>query len=185
MIIEHLRHKVSEKEDELIRLKETINGLSEDAGLDKPYPNVRPEGSVGDISAIRADQFYGQPLSTAIRTYLEMRKASGFGAASLGEIHNAVRTGGFAFNTRDEENAKTSVRLTLRKNSSVFHRLPNGEYGLLAWYPGAKEQKQMDDNGSETPGRRKLIKAILKSADAKSTRGKTSKGEQESKNEEV
>ena len=29
----------------------------------------------------------------------------------------------------------------MRKNSSIFHRLPNGQYGLTAWYPNMKRPK--------------------------------------------
>src|SRR5437588_9303873 len=165
-LIGQLRRKAAQKEDELTQLKETINNLCEDAKLPKPYPDLRAGASGGDISAIRSDQFYGQALSTAIRSYLEMRKASGRSAASLNDIYMAVKTGGFAFTTRDEENAKTSVRLTLRKNSSIFHRVPSGEYGLLAWYPNAKEQKPSDANGEERAVK-KLARGLAKNSKAK------------------
>jgi hypothetical protein len=138
--LEFLQRKVQAKEAELIQLKELINGLSAEIGLPKPYLDVHSLNGA-DASSIRSDQFYGQPLSTAIRTYLEIRKASGLGAASLVEIFTAVRSGGFKFETKEEDNMRNSVRIALRKNSSVFHRLPNGEYGLLAWYPSAKEAK--------------------------------------------
>lgn len=36
----------------------------------------------------------------------------------------------------------TGIRQVLRKNSGIFHRLPNGEWGLLAWYERVKQQKQ-------------------------------------------
>jgi hypothetical protein len=164
-LIEQLCRKATQKEDELTQLKETINNLCEDAKLPKPYPDLRA-GASGDISAIRSDQFYGQPLSTAIRAYLDTRKAAGRSAASLNDIYMAVKTGGFAFNTRDEENAKASVRLTLRKNSSIFHRVPSGEYGLLSWYPNAKEQKTSDVNGEESAVK-KLARKIIKNSKAK------------------
>jgi hypothetical protein len=143
--LEFLRSKVQAKETELIQLKELINGLSAEIGLPRPYLDVQPVTNGGTISSIRSDQFYGQPLSTAIRTYLEIRKTSGLGAATLAEIFSAIKAGGFKFETKDEDNARNSVRLALRKNSSVFHRLPNGQYGLLVWYPGAKELKGEDE----------------------------------------
>lgn len=58
--------------------------------------------------------------------------------------------------TRDEENAKRGLRVSLTKNSVTFHKLPNGKYGLLDWYPGAKTKRPRngttndaadDDNG--------------------------------------
>jgi hypothetical protein len=40
-------------------------------------------------------------------------------------------------------------RAAMRKNNMVFHRLPNGAYGLLAWYPDAKPVKEEDDKESD------------------------------------
>jgi len=47
---------------------------------------------------------------------------------------------------------KRGVAITLAKNPQ-FHRLPNGDIGLLAWYPNikkAKESKPADDSEDET-----------------------------------
>jgi hypothetical protein len=41
------------------------------------------------------------------------------------------------------------LRQILRKNSSIFHRLPHGAYGLLSWYPNAKPAKADDDEDSD------------------------------------
>ncbi len=56
-----------------------------------------------------------------------------------------MKGGGYKFETASEENAKTGVRNALRTSSSIFHRLPNGHYGLLSWYPSAKAP---DENGA-------------------------------------
>ena len=144
--VEVFKNRVKEKELELNRLKKAVNDMAQDAGLPLVYSSVATE-TVGSIASITSDQFYGQGLSTAIRMYLEMRKASGLSAANVNDIYEAVKTGGYKFETKDEENAKTGVRNTLRKNSAQFHRLPNGEYGLLSWYPNAKPAK--DDEGGE------------------------------------
>ena len=69
---------------------------------------------------------------------MERRKSSGLGAATLTEIFTAVQGGGYKFDTKSDENAKIGVGNALRKTSSIFHRLPNGQYGLLSWYPNAK-----------------------------------------------
>lgn len=142
--IEVFKNRVKEKEEELNRLKKAVNAMASDAGLPVVYASIATE-AVGSVASLRSDHFYGQGLLTAMRTYLEMRKASGLSAASATDIYEAVKSGGFKFETANELNAKTVVRSSLRKNSSVFHRLPNGEYGLLSWYPNAKAVKPDED----------------------------------------
>lgn len=134
-----LTKRVEAKEEEANKLKKLVNELCEEAGVAVRYPNIATSGT---ISTIRSDQFYGQTITAAIRNYLEQRKASGLGAAGLNEIYLAVRDGGYKFESKNEDNAKISVGNTLRKTSSVFHRLPNGEYGLLTWYPSAKAKPE-------------------------------------------
>jgi hypothetical protein len=94
-----------------------------------------------------------QTITAAIRNYLEQRKHGGLGAATLNEIYSAVRDGGYKFESKNENNAKVSVGNTLRKSSSIFHRLPNGQYGLLEWYPSAKAKPE------STPSPKKKGKA--------------------------
>ena len=138
--IEVLTKRVGAKEEEDNKLKKLVYELCGEAGVAVRYPNiVEANGSIG---AIRSDQFYGQTLTAAIRNYLEQRKTSGLGAAGLNEIYLAVRDGGYKFETKSEDNAKVSVGNTLRKSSSIFHRLPNGQYGLLTWYPSAKAKPE-------------------------------------------
>jgi hypothetical protein len=67
-----------------------------------------------------------------------MRRAANLGPATPRDIYEALVKGGLKFDTTVVANAITGVRGTLRKNSSIFHKLPNGEYGLLSWYPRAK-----------------------------------------------
>lgn len=136
--IEVLAGKVKAKEEEANKLKLLINELCAEAGLPQRYDNVA-DISGGGSGSLRRDHFYGQTLTSAARSYLELRKSSG--AASVDDIYRAIRDGGYKFETKIEENAKTALRNALRKTSSVFHRLPTGDYGLLAWYPGAKEKR--------------------------------------------
>lgn len=81
-----------------------------------------------------------------------MRKAADLGPASPRDIFLALQKGGFAFDTANDSNAITGIRNTLRKASQIFHRLPNGEYGLLKWYPNAKAQRQDEDNDKPSAG---------------------------------
>ena len=138
--IEVLTKRVGGKEEEANKLKKLVNELCGEAGIAVRYPNIAE--SNGATTAIRSDQFYGQTITAAIRNYLEQRKAVGLGAAGLNEIYLAVRDGGYKFESKNEDNAKISVGNTLRKSSSIFHRLPNGQYGLLEWYPSAKAKPE-------------------------------------------
>lgn len=140
--IEALTKRVVAKEEETNKLKKLVNELCAEGEIPIRYPNIPQAGA--SISAIRSDQFYGQTITAAIRNYLDQRKAVGLGAATLNEIYLAVREGGYKFESKNEDNAKTSVGNTLRKTSSVFHRLPNGQYGLLEWYPSAKSKPNTD-----------------------------------------
>lgn len=140
--IEVLTKRVVGKEEEANKLKKLVNELCEQAGVATRYPNIIEAGA--SIGSIRPDQYYGQPLTAAIRSYLEQRKASGLGAAALTEIYSAIRDGGYKFETKSEDIAQISVGNTLRKSSSIFHRLPNGQYGLLTWYPSAKAKPESE-----------------------------------------
>jgi hypothetical protein len=142
--IDALKGEVATLEVKLAEAKSMTNRMCDLAGISHAYADVgTPEhGSVG--VTIRADQFYGKVMTTAAREYLETRKASGLGPAAPREVFDALTQGGFQFDTRNEANAITGVRAVLRKNSSIFHRLPNNQYGLLVWYPNAKANKADD-----------------------------------------
>lgn len=141
LTIGDIKKQIGELETELAHKKRMVNDLYEIAGLPKFY-TITDDSQQPDISAIRRDQWYGQPLSTAIREYLEMRRAANLGPATVIEIFDALTTGGFKFETKDDENAKRGLRISLTKNTAIFHRLPDKKhYGLLEWYPEAKTKK--------------------------------------------
>jgi hypothetical protein len=143
--IEVLAKKVTTKEEEANKLKRLVNELCDEAGIAPRYVNIADPSLA--LASIRSDQFYGQTLTAAIRNYLEQRKSAQLGAATVLEIYTAIRDGGYKFGSKNEDNAKIVVSSALRKSSSIFHRLPNGQYGLLAWYPTAKAKPE---NGQET-----------------------------------
>ena len=133
-------------------LKSTINVLCKHAGVPELFPNLENESGPIALGAIKADTFYGKVIGTAAREYLEMRKAANQGPASPREIYDALVQGGFQFETKSEQVALVSLRSNLRKNSRTFHKLPNGQYGLLSWYPNAKPAKASngdDDNEND------------------------------------
>jgi hypothetical protein len=143
-MLEQARRKLAEQEQAVKDTKKFINQLCQFAGEQPPYviDDEKPLGA--GLGAIQRDTFYGKSVITAVRELLEMRKASGLGAATHAEIIEALKTGGFDFDTLSSDTAvaQRAVSITLGKNSSIFHRLPNGNWGLLLWYPDAKEKKQ-------------------------------------------
>jgi hypothetical protein len=135
--IEALQKDLADQEAKVSDTKRMINRLCEVAGAPPMYADVG-QASQPTLASIRGDTFYGKVITTAAREYLEMRRAANLGPATPRDIYEALVKGGFKFDTTIEANAITGVRGTLRKNSSIFHKLPNGEYGLLSWYPRAK-----------------------------------------------
>ncbi len=151
--IQALQTRLSEQERRVIETKTLINRLCEEAGDPPMYPDAGAP-SQATITAIRGDTFYGKSVTTAAREYLEMRYTARLGPASPREIFEALVKGGYQFETEDENNAMTGIRAVMRKNSSIFHRLPNGQWGLLVRYPGVKASKDSakESKGAETGG---------------------------------
>lgn len=141
---------VRDLERELSEAKRVANRMSIRAGQGALYPDAE-QPSEATLAALRSDQFYGQGLSTAMREYLAMRRATNLGPATVTEIHAALSAGGFAFETKDPDNAKRNIRISLTKNTAIFHRLPDGaHYGLADWYPEARKRER-DENDAEEP----------------------------------
>ncbi|MGX9572540.1 hypothetical protein [Mesorhizobium sp. f-mel] len=151
--IQRLVADIDEVEATLLNKKRMVNQLCDYAGRPHMYADAQLIVGAG-AGLIRPDQFYGQPLASAIRFYLEMRFARGQGAATVREIFDALKQGGFKFETKDDANAERGLRQSLTKNSVTFHKLPNGTYGLLEWYPNAKPAKPDETearNGKNKP----------------------------------
>lgn len=138
-----LQQQLGEQERKVTETKTLINRLCEAAGLPPAYADVgSPTGP--SVTAIRGDTFYGKVLTTAAREYLAMRRAANLGPATVREIYEALKKGGYHFETEDANNAMTGIRQVLRKNSSIFHRLPNGsDWGLTAWYERIKSSQKV------------------------------------------
>lgn len=135
--IGELAAEIAADEATLRKKKESVNTL---CAVDGRAPMYQIEDTQAAVpTAIRSDQFYGQPLASAVRTILEMRRQQNQGAASVNEIHDALVAGGYQFNTKSEDVSKNSLRNSLAKNTVTFHKLPNGRFGLLSWYPKAQK----------------------------------------------
>ena len=153
--IEQAKVKLREQEQAVVETKKLINQLCAFAGSPPMYSDAELNVSkASGLGGIRSDTFYGKSAFTAVRQYLDMRAASSLGAASLNEIIEALKTGGFDFSTvsEDEDGAKRGVAISLAKNSGIFHKLPHGNWGLLAWYPEAKEKKQQKKDPAAPTG---------------------------------
>lgn len=140
--IADLQVKLGEQEAAAIKTKRLINTLCEVANIPLLYQDSELESGGGIALSIQGDQFYGQPLSTCIRNVLEMRRTLKQGPATVNEIHSALVQGNFQFDTKTEDNAKRNLRISLTKNTAIFHKLPNGKFGLLEWYPNVKPSRQ-------------------------------------------
>ena len=139
--IQLLEKELEEAERSANNLLDTINSLRKRAGL---APRARgAAGGVADgaLTEIKSDTFYGKKLQTVIREYLGMRRAQNAGPAKPKEIYEALVQGGFQFDSSSDEVAMIGLRAVLRKRTEVFHKLPNGTYGLMEWYPNAKATK--------------------------------------------
>lgn len=140
--IADLQAKLSVQESDVVKTKRLINQLCEMSGLSPMYQDADLHEGSGPSLSIQGDQFYGQPLATCIRQILEMRKALKQGPATVNEIFDALVQGNYQFETKNEDNAKRGLRISLTKNTAIFHKLPNGKFGLLEWYPNVKTVKQ-------------------------------------------
>jgi hypothetical protein len=143
--IDEIVAEIGQLEGQIHDKKKIVNTLCVVAGRDELYTLEAPDTAIPN--RIRPDQFYGQALATAVRTILEMRKQQNLGAATVNEIFDALTTGGYTFNTKSDDVAKQSLRNSLSKNTVTFHKLPNGRFGMLSWYPNAKPGRPVQLTG--------------------------------------
>jgi len=137
-----VQRNIAEMERELAKKKELANHLAEMSNLPIPYSIVNPTDP-GPSAVVARDAFVGEPLHSAMRMYLDTRKVAlpTSAPATVNEIFAGLLEGGYTFETKNEENAKRIIRITLTKNSNTFHKVGNA-YGLVAWY-GPKVQKKV------------------------------------------
>jgi hypothetical protein len=148
--IDFINDKIAEHEREIVQLKTAANSLAAVAGLPAPHADVggATTGTGGRL-AIRPDQFTAAAApSVAARAYLELRGKER-GAASADEIFDALMTGGYPFEQKDDRDAKSGLRIALGKDRQIT-ALRNGFYGLAAWYPNLKREAR-GKPGAEAP----------------------------------
>jgi hypothetical protein len=147
--IEMVEGQITSLFNELRVKKLMVNGLCELAGLAPRYPDAEQE-SRRAATTIRSDEYYGKPIATVVRAILERRGAANLGAASVNEIYEEMVAGGYHFGGKNEDNNKRGLYITLGKNTTAFHKLPNGRYGLRGWYPDIKGSKDTKGKGNGT-----------------------------------
>ncbi|QPD04510.1 MAG: hypothetical protein Nkreftii_002284 [Candidatus Nitrospira kreftii] len=136
--IEVLQEKLQEQIRSVLETKKMINSLRQMNG-EAPLFNDA-DLRLEDSGPSRPDQYYGKGPGTACREYLEWRKR----ACSADEILKGLSQGGFDFKAagyEDEDSRLRSLSILLAKNTAMFHRLPNGTFGLIAWYPEVAKKK--------------------------------------------
>jgi hypothetical protein len=143
--IELLQAQVRDMEQELAETKRTVNTLCKRIRRDPIYPDTEPSHG----NSPRTDEFYGKPLASVVRTILERRQAAGMGAASIEAIFAIMKKGGYLFDAKNEGNAKRSLSISLAKNTTTFHRLPNGDFGILEWYPNIPQKARANGGDKE------------------------------------
>lgn len=129
-----LEEQLEDLQKEVQETKRMINSLLRKVGKPPRYPDADEK-----YSNTRPDQYYGKPLATAAREYLASRNQ----ACSSKEILEGLMEGGFDFRAT-EWKANDRLRMlaiSLAKNTAMFHRLPNGTFGLLSWYDSTTLRK--------------------------------------------
>jgi hypothetical protein len=129
---------VEQKAKELADLKRATNVMCRQLRRPEIYDEVE-ETVVGGMVRLKPDQFYGKTPIIAAREYLDMRHE----AVRVEEILEALVRGGFDFAAQNwpQKERFRLLALSLSKNSVIFHKLPNGMYGLLKWYPDRERDR--------------------------------------------
>ncbi len=149
-VIEELLDHLEELTREAADTKRTINSLRRRMGQPPMFDEAVPPGA-GASRAIRADQFFGKPFSTAAREYIELRGQ----ALPAAEIAIALEQGGFDFDALGwgKDDRARILAITLAKNSQTFVKLKSGTFGVRSMYqnlpPPTKKANSKDDGNGE------------------------------------
>jgi hypothetical protein len=146
--IEMVQGQIAELDQQLLVKKQMVNGLCEIAGRPPIYGDAEMASRTTSTTT-RPDEYYGKALATVVRTVLEKRKSANLGAATANEIYDEMVAGGFHFQAKNDDNAKRGLYSSLGKNTSTFHRLPNGTWGLIEWYPDRRSAKAKSNGDDE------------------------------------
>ncbi|HNZ74514.1 MAG TPA: hypothetical protein PKN20_00150 [Verrucomicrobiota bacterium] len=143
--IEEMVAKVEEHEAAAVEAKRLVNQLCAFAKLPVRYSDADLQTSGVASLVVKRNSFFGRPLTTVVREYLEMRQKAGMGPASLTDIYAALKEGGFdldELSRKSDGEQRRIVAVSLGKNSLTFVRLPTDDWGLKEWYPKLKNKKE-------------------------------------------
>jgi hypothetical protein len=119
-----------------------------DVGSMPGSPSPTLPAALPPTMSFAPDGCVGKPLAPAVRLILEGAKAvAKVGPTSVDDIYSALVQGGFEFPSRDTENQKRGLQVSLSKNTIAFRRLPSGLYGLSEWYGPAPRARKASDGG--------------------------------------
>ena len=153
--IEEMVAKVEEHEAAASEAKRLVNQLCAFAKRPARYADADLQPSGVASLVVKRNTFFGRPLTTVVREYLEMRWKAGLGPASLTDIYEALKEGGFdldELSKKSEGEQRRIVAVSLGKNSLTFVRLPTDDWGLKDWYPKLKNKKAENGNSGKGNG---------------------------------
>jgi hypothetical protein len=147
--VEELEVQLQEQLQEAVTTKKLINSLLKRMGQPERYTDT------GEVSGgpVRGDMYYGKAFATAVQMVLDR-----IGHASTpADILKSLEEGGFDFRPLNWGDAirMRNVAISMAKNK-VFHKLPNGTFGLAAWYDAAtinaskREKAEKAANAADT-----------------------------------
>lgn len=160
-----IQELITALEKEAADAKRTLNRMLVRGGKPPRYSDAELNADSVSVGQILPDRFYNLGLAPAMKDYLKMRKASNLGPATIQDIYEAMVRGGFKFETENEDNRRRGMRQSLTKNTVMFHKLPNGNFGLVDWYGDLKIQ----DEPAPKKGKARKQKKIKKSDDRSNT----------------
>jgi hypothetical protein len=143
-----IQEQIRTAEIELSAKKRMANDL---CGMIGRPPIYADASLVSGMRPVRSDEYYGQALATAIRMVLARRQHGNLGPASVSDIFDALSAGGYKFGAKTDDYAKRALYSALSKNTTVFHKLPNGDYGLTEWYPSVREARATKSTNGSVP----------------------------------
>jgi hypothetical protein len=134
--IEEVEGQIRELESKVLEHKKAVNILCGLMGREPKY-SIEVREDVNTTVAVSGDAYYGKETSEVIADILRRRKRANKGPATVADIFEAMKEGGFHFEASNDANRKRGIYISLGKNP-LFHKLPTGAYGLAEWYPAAK-----------------------------------------------
>jgi hypothetical protein len=145
--IDEVQQRIVALQKEVTAQKRAVNILCGIVGREPLYAGADIEESHHQTATTR-DLYYGQDIADVIEDILRRRKQASKGSATVSEIYDAMKAGGFRFDAKNDDNAKRGVYISLGRNAK-FHKLPDGSYGLALWYPAIKVKKAKNGDDAE------------------------------------